>query len=117
MFLVNFGLAGFVAITGLHAGPDFINGLMEAGIALFLAGVICTCVPPTVGVLFGRYVLKMNPVLLFGAVAGAQTMTAAMVAVQDRAKSQAPVLGFTVPYALGNIILTTFGSIIVLLLS
>ena len=117
MFLVNFGLAGFVAITGLHAGPSFISGLLEVGLALFVAGVICTCVPPTIGVLFGRYILKMNPVLLLGAVSGAQTMTAAMVAVQDRAKSQAPVLGFTVPYALGNVILTTFGTVIVLLMS
>jgi putative transport protein len=117
MFLVNFGLAGFVAITGLRAGPEFIGGLMQVGIPLFLAGIICTCVPPTVGVLFGRYVLKMNPILLLGGVAGAQTMTAAMVAVQERAKSQAPVLGFTVPYALGNIILTTFGTVIVLLTS
>lgn len=117
MFMVNFGLAGFVAITGLHAGPSFISGLMEVGLALFLAGVVCTCVPPTVGVLFGRHVLKMNPVLLLGAVSGAQTMTAAMVAVQERSKSQVPVLGFTVPYALGNIILTTFGTVIVLLMT
>jgi len=117
MFLVNFGLAGFVAITGLHAGPHFISGLKEVGLTLFIAGIVCTCVPPTVGMLFGRFVLKMNPVLLLGAVSGAQTMTAAMVAVQERAKSQVPVLGFTVPYALGNIILTTFGTLIVLLVS
>jgi len=117
MFLVNFGLAGFVAITGLHAGPEFIKGLKDVGISLFVAGVFCTCIPPTVGMLFGKYVLRMNPVLLLGGVAGAQTMTAAMVAVQERAKSQAPVIGFTVPYALGNIILTTFGTVIVLLTS
>ena len=117
MFLVNFGLAGFVAIVGLRAGPDFIDGLKDVGIALFIAGVICTCVPPAIGMLFGKYVLKMNPILLLGAVSGAQTMTAAMVAVQERAKSKAPILGFTVPYALGNIILTTFGTVIVLLTS
>ncbi len=117
VFLVNFGLAGFVAITGLHAGPDFIGGLKDVGIALFIAGIICTCVPPLVGVLFGKYVLRMNPLLLLGGVSGAQTMTAAMVAVQERAKSKAPILGFTVPYALGNIILTTFGTVIVLLTS
>jgi putative transport protein len=40
-----------------------------------------------------------------------------MVAVHERARSQVPVIGFTVPYALGNIILTTFGTIIVLLTS
>ncbi|WP_431281106.1 aspartate-alanine antiporter [Humitalea sp. 24SJ18S-53] len=116
-FMMNFGLAGFVAMTGLHAGPVFLPALMESGVALFIAGVVCTCVPPTVGAFFGKYVLKMNPVLLLGAVSGAQTMTAAMVAVQEQAKSRAPVLGFTVPYALGNIILTIWGTVIVLLMA
>jgi hypothetical protein len=36
-------------------------------------------------------------------------MTAAMVAVQERAKSQVPVIGFMVRYVLGHIILTIFG--------
>jgi putative transport protein len=39
------------------------------------------------------------------------------VAVQERAKSRAPVLGFTVPYALGNIVLTMWGTAIVLLMT
>jgi putative transport protein len=116
-FMISFGLAGFVAITGLHAGPVFLSALAEMGLPLFIAGVVCTCVPPTIGLFFGHYVLRMNPVLLFGAISGAQTMTAAMVAVQERAQSRAPVLGFTVPYALGNIILTTWGTIIVLLMT
>ena len=116
-FMTSFGLAGFVAITGLHAGPVFLSALAEMGLSLFVAGIICTCVPPTVGLFFGYYILRMNPVLLLGAIPGAQTMTAAMVAVQDQAKSRTPVLGFTVPYALGNIILTTWGTVIVLLMA
>ena len=109
--------SGFVAITGLHAGPVFLPALAEMGLSLFVAGIICTCVLPTVGVFFGYYILRMNPVLLLGAIPGAQTMTAAMVAVQDQAKSRTPVLGFTVPYALGNIILTTWGTVIILLMA
>ena len=116
-FMINFGLATFVAVTGLHAGPVFLSALREVGLVLFVAGVVCTLIPPTVGLLFGRYVLRMNPVLLLGAVAGAQTMTAAMVAVQEAAKSRVPLLGFTVPYAVANIILTLWGSVIVLLVS
>ena len=116
-FMTSFGLAGYVAITGLHAGPVFLSALAEMGLPLFFAGVICTCVPPTIGLFFGYYVLRMNPVLLLGAISGAQTMTAAMVAVQERAKSRAPVLGFTVPYALGNIVLTMWGTAIVLLMT
>ena len=79
-FMTSFGLAGFVAITGLHAGPVFLSSLAELGLPLFLAGMVCTCLPPTVGLFFGYYVLRMNPILLLGAVSGAQTMTAAMVA-------------------------------------
>jgi putative transport protein len=95
-------------------GTEFIDGLKDMGIAHFIAGIFCTCVPPTIGMLFGNYVLRMNRVLLLGGVAEAQTVTAAMIAVHN---SQAPVIGFTVPYALGNIILTTFATVIVLLTS
>jgi hypothetical protein len=37
------------------------------------------------------------------------------VAIQDEAQSKVPVLGYTVPYALGNILLTAWGPVIVLL--
>jgi len=115
--MINFGLATFVAVVGLHAGPVFLGALREVGLVLFVAGVVCTLIPPTIGLLFGRYVLRMNQVLLLGAVAGAQTMTAAMVAVQEASKSRVPLLGFTVPYAVANIILTLWGTVIVLLVS
>ena len=68
-------------------------------------------------VYFGRYVLKLNPLLLLGACAGAQTVTAAMAEVQEKSGSRTPVLGYTVPYAIGNILLTIWGSFIVTVLS
>jgi putative transport protein len=40
-----------------------------------------------------------------------------MVAAQEASKSRVPLLGFTVPYAVGNIILTFWGTVIVLLVS
>ena len=64
---------------------------------------------------FGRFVLKMNPLILFGACAGAGTVTAALRAIQDESGSKLPVLGYTVPYAVGNILLTAWGPVIVLL--
>jgi len=57
------------------------------------------------------------PLLLLGACAGAQTVTAAMAEVQDKSGSRTPVLGYTVPYAIGNILLTIWGSIIVTLMA
>jgi putative transport protein len=109
------GLAAFVAMTGLHAGPVFVSALREVGIGLFLGGVAVTMVPLLVGLAFGRFVLGMKSVLLLGALAGALTMTAAMGAVQQRSKSPVAVLGYTPAYPISNILLTLWGTVIVIL--
>jgi putative transport protein len=44
-------------------------------------------------------------------------MTAALRAVQDEARSSVPALGYTVPYAVGNILLTAWGPVIVAMMS
>ena len=89
--------------------------LGETGPSLLVAGFLVALTPHVVAVLFGRYVLKMNPVILLGACSGAGTVTAALRSIQDEADSKLPVLGYTVPYAIGNILLTAWGPVIVML--
>ncbi|MGA8890272.1 MAG: aspartate-alanine antiporter [Anaeromyxobacteraceae bacterium] len=110
------GLAAFIGIVGLNAGPQFVSGVRETGLGLVGAGLVVTLLPHTIGLLFGRLVLKMNPVILLGAESGSGTTTAALRAVQDAAGSKLPVLGYTVPYAIGNILLTAWGPVIVALM-
>jgi putative transport protein len=107
------GLAAFVAMTGLHAGPIFFSAVAEAGIGLLLGGVVVTLTPLVVGLYFGMYVLRMNPILVLGGLAGAMTFTAAMAAVQERSGSPVAVLGFTPTVPLGHILLTSWGTVIV----
>lgn len=109
------GLAVFIGVVGLTAGPSFVEGLKRTGPSLLLVGFVVSVIPHVTALLFGRYVLKMNPVILFGACAGAGTVTAALRSIQDEAQSKLPVLGYTVPYAVGNILLTAWGPVIVLL--
>jgi len=109
------GLAVFIGIVGLNAGPSFVAGLRETGVSLLFVGFLAAAVPHATAVLFGRYVLRMNPVILLGACAGAGTVTAALRSIQDEAQSKLPVLGYTVPYAIGNILLTAWGPVIVVL--
>ena len=113
----NVGLSAFIGIIGLSAGPTFISGLSQTGIGLLFAGLIVAIVPHIIGLLFGHYVLKINPVILLGAQSGAGTTTAGLKALQDAAESKLPVLGYTVPYALGNILLTAWGPVIVAMMS
>jgi putative transport protein len=110
-------LCFFVAIVGMNAGPSFVSGLQTTGVSLVFAGLVVAVLPHVTAILFGRYVLKMNPLIVLGACTGAGTITAALRAVQDEAKSSVPALGYTIPYALGNIILTAWGPVLVAILS
>jgi putative transport protein len=111
------GLTVFMACVGLAAGPSFFSGLQKSGISLVLVGLVIAVFPHVVAILFGRYVLKMNPVIVLGACSGAGTVTAALRAIQETAKSELPALGYTVPYAVGNILLTAWGPVLVAMMS
>jgi putative transport protein len=111
------GLCMFISVVGLSAGPSFVSGLKTTGVSLVLIGLISSLTPHTLAILFGRYVLKMNPLIVLGACAGAGTITAALRAVQDQAQSNYPALGYTVPYAIGNILLTAWGPVLVALMT
>jgi putative transport protein len=112
-FMTSFGLAAFVAMVGIGAGPHFAQAFRESGASLFLGGVVVTLTPLFAGLYVGRYLLKLNPVLLLGGLAGAQTMTPAMAAVQERSGSPVAVLGYSGTVAIGHILLTVWGTVIV----
>ena len=59
----------------------------------------------------------MLAIALLAGCAGAQTMTPALAAVQEAAQSKVPVLGYTVPYATGQVLLTFWGSLIITILA
>jgi putative transport protein len=117
LFMRSIGLTAFVAMVGLKAGPIFVSAVREHGYTLFLGGIVVTLVPLICGFFFGRYVLKLNPVLLLGGIAGAQTMIAGAAAVQEKSDSPVATLGYSYTVAFGHIFLTTWGTIIVYLMS
>lgn len=110
-------MTGFVAIVGLNAGPDFVKGLQSSGLSLLLAGVLTVGIPMLVGVFVGHKIMKMHPGVLLGVCAGASTATPALAAVQEAAKSAVPTLGYGVAYAVGNVLLALWGTVIVALVT
>jgi aspartate-alanine antiporter len=113
--LSEFGLSAFAAVIGLSAGPKAIAAIQEQGVALLLAGAVVTVVPLLAALGFGRFVLKLHPVILLGALCGGQTVAAALSAVNEETESMTPVLGFTVTYAISNVLLAVWGPVIVAL--
>ena len=115
--LADVGLIVFIAIVGLGAGPHAVQACMERGggffASIFLGGMVVTTIPPLVGMVLGRWIFKMNPLMVLASVTGAQTCTPALNALREASGSNIGALGYTVPYAIGNILLTIWGPVMV----
>jgi AspT/YidE/YbjL antiporter-like protein len=111
--VVDVGLGGFIAAIGLANGPAALSAIQSHGLTLLVVGIVVTLTPMIVGTLFAYYMLRMNPVIVCGALAGAMTVDAAVAGACEVAESQTPVLGVAVPYAIANVVLTVLGPIIV----
>ena len=111
--LQEWGLAIFIASVGLATGPQAISQIIQHGVTLPVVGICVALLPCVVMAFYGRYVLKMNPVVVCGAITGNLTSTPSLNGVIDAAESTTPVLGYTVSYAISNVILTFLGPVLV----
>lgn len=110
----NLGLNVFIAIIGISSAPSFVAGLKEVGPMLLLMGAVGTMVPLFVGLWLGHRVFKFNPAITLGCCAGTRTCTAALGAVQTTIGSSLPAIGYTVTYAVSNVLLVIWGLLTVL---
>jgi putative transport protein len=118
LWLLNtLGLNVFIAIVGINAAPGFVAGLQQVGVSLFIWGAVATSLPLLIAVLLGHHVFKFHPAILFGVCAGVRTTTAALGMIQETARSKVPALGYGLPYAVGQMLLTIFGMVIVLMMN
>jgi putative transport protein len=116
-FMNSVGLNIFIAVVGISSGPTFVTGLKEAGFGLFFWGLFATSVPMLLAPYIGKYLFRFDPAINLGCCGGARTSTASVAMVADVAKSSVPMLGYTVPYAVSNTLLTLWGLVIVLLIA
>lgn len=115
-FMNSVGLNIFIAVVGISAGPTFISGVKSAGFSLFLYGILATAIPMILAPLIGKYIFKFDPAINLGCCGGARTSTASVAMVAEVGKSNVPMLGYTVPYAISNTLLTLWGMFIVFFL-
>ncbi|HTT24247.1 MAG TPA: hypothetical protein VMG82_35310 [Candidatus Sulfotelmatobacter sp.] len=115
--LADIGLIVFIAIIGLSAGPHAVEAYVQRGaaffVSIFLAGMVVTMIPSLAAMVVGRWIFRLNPLMVIAGVTGAQTCMPALNALREASGSNIGALGYTVPYALGNILLTISGPVVV----
>ena len=112
-FCKSVGLNLFIAIVGLTSGASFLSALQSMGVKVLLIGVLVTILPHIASVYFGKFVLKLDAVDIIGALCGAGTCTAALNGVVEEYESSIFAVAYTPGYAMGNILLTVLGPLVV----
>jgi AspT/YidE/YbjL antiporter-like protein len=111
--LKDLGLAVFIASIGLTSAPSVLALLETRGWELPIAAILISLVPTLASLYVGRYILHIEPAILCGAIAGQQASTPAINATEAVAGNTVPVIGYTVTYAIANVLLPLLGPIFV----
>lgn len=105
--LRKLGLIFFLVAVGSDAGGNLVETLNSGGLTYLAAGAIITIVPMFITMIVGHYFLKINFLVLLGALTGAMTSTPALSAVEPMSDSNGPKIAYAsvYPFALVLIII------------
>lgn len=105
----DIALVFFLAIVGLRYGYSAFEAVARAGLFLAVVSLLVGIVAMLVGFLIGRYVFKMNWIILAGAICGGMTSTPGLGAAVDSIGSDDPASGYgaTYPFALLGMVVFT----------
>lgn len=116
-FLIIFGLNLFIACTGLAAGQNFVIAMKEMGLKIFLIGIAVSAGTHLLTMAFGYFVLKLDLPDVLGTQTGTGTVVAGLNALIDRTGSSIFAVAYAPAYAIGNIVLTILGPVVIFLMA
>lgn len=105
----DISLTFFLAIVGLRYGYKAIDALVGSGAYLAIISLVVGIVGMMIGFLLGRYVFKINWLMLSGAICGGMTSTPGLGAAIEASGSDDPAAGYgaTYPFALLGMVIFT----------
>lgn len=98
----DIALSMFLAIVGLRYGYNVIDSLKGSGIFLSFVSILSGTFAMLIGFIVGRYVFKINWIMLSGAICGGMTSAPGLGAAIDIIGNDDPAAGYaaTHPFAL-----------------
>jgi len=109
-FVEELGLVVFIAIVGINAGASLATQLSaDLAMKILVAGFVTCLLPPILVWAIGLHVMKINPAILVGGVAGARSHPGPAREAARATGSSVPWIGFPVGYAASAILLTVLG--------
>ena len=107
--LQKFGLGSFVGVIGLTYGNKVIHALGSVeGLYMVLFSVITAFICMAVGFIVGKYVFKINWIMLSGAICGSMTSTPGLGAAIEAVESKEAGAGYAATYPFALICMVIF---------
>ena len=91
-------LTFFLAIVGLRYGFYAFKAFCGTGIFLVITALMVGIIAMTIGFLIGRYIFKINWIMLIGALCGGMTSTPGLGAAIEAVGSDDPAAGYGAIY-------------------
>lgn len=111
----NLGLVIFLSSIGLRSGYKVISNFNRESLYLMVISFVCAIFSILVGYIIGKYIFKLDWIILAGAITGGMTSTPGLGAALESTKSELVTAGYgaTYPFALlGMVIFNKLFSIL-----
>jgi len=107
--LREWSLVLFLATIGLNYGYSVFQAFSGVGLIIIFVSVSIALISMLVGFFIGRYLFKLNWILLSGAICGGMTSTPGLGAAIDAVSSDDPAAGYgaAYPFALMGMVMYT----------
>lgn len=102
------GMVGTLGATGLRLGYPVIKALTGTQVMLAVYSLIIGLAAMFIGFLIGRYIFKMNWMMLSGALCGGMTNTSGLGVAVDAAGCEYPSIGYAASYPFAVVMMVIY---------
>ncbi len=104
----SISLGFFLAVVGLNAGGGALRAFLDHGVLLIAVGIGAALIAELAGFFLGRYVFKINWIILAGAICGAMTSTPGLAAAIDATGTDECSAGYGAAYPVAIVCMVVF---------
>jgi len=108
----DISLSSFLAIVGLKYGFQAVNAIQESGLQLLIIGLTTAVLSISSGYLVGKYLLRIEHVILVGGICGGMTSTPGLAAATKAFEDDRVVAGYGATYPIALLGMIIFANLL-----
>ena len=110
--LRHLGLLLFLIPIGLEIGSQISDTISSFGYKLFGVSFLITLIPMIISVLVGKYIFKINFLVILGAISGGMNSTPGLTVAETITDSDAPQLSYAAVYPFGLVMIIVISQVL-----